>query len=103
MLGSQQAERCARPHAIAPLYSEGNIMKFIASILTAVVASALQVGQAGKPADADGKKFEFRMVRGAKLVNSGGLPHAAADVTIKPGGPVEVMDVNVSGLPRNTY
>jgi hypothetical protein len=42
------------------------------------------------------------MMRGAKLVNSGCLPNATANVKIKPGGPVEVMDVNVAGLPPNT-
>jgi hypothetical protein len=58
------------------------------------------VGSAAKPADE--KKFEFQMVRGAKLVNSGCLPDATANVTIRPRGPVEVMDVNVSGLPPHT-
>ena len=37
-----------------------------------------------------------------KLVASGCLPNAAATVSIKPGGPVEVMDVHVDGLPPNT-
>jgi hypothetical protein len=81
-------------------------MKFATSIATTVVASTLLIGQAAMraaPKDKkDDKKFEFSMMRGAKLVNSGCLQSATADVKIKPGGPVEVMDVNVSGLPPNT-
>jgi len=48
------------------------------------------------------EKLEFTMVRGAKLVASGCLANATANVTIKPRGPVEVMDVNVAGLPPRT-
>jgi len=48
------------------------------------------------------KKQEFTMVRAAKPVASGCLPNATASVTIKPGGPVEVMEVKVNGLPANT-
>ena len=42
------------------------------------------------------------MVRAGKVVASRCLPNATANVTIKPRGPVEVMDVNVSGLPSKT-
>ena len=42
------------------------------------------------------------MVRAAKPVASGCLPTARAQVTIRPRGPVEVMDVRVAGLPPNT-
>ena len=43
---------------------------------------------------------EFKMVvsAGAKTC----LPNATASVRIKPGGPVDVMDVTVQGLPPNT-
>jgi hypothetical protein len=75
-------------------------MKVTAAILTAVVVSAFQVGPAATRADA--KTLEFPMVRGAKLVNSGCLANAAAEVKIRSFGPVEVMEVKVSGLPPKT-
>ena len=72
------------------------------SIGTTAVAATCLVGLAEMNIVAREKKFEFPMTRGAKLVASGCLPNAAARVSIKPGGPVEVMDVNVQGLPANT-
>jgi hypothetical protein len=77
-------------------------MKLRSSVGTTAVAAAFLVGLAGMSASAREKKFEFPMMRGAKLVASGCLPNAAARVTVKPGGPVEVMDVDVEGLPANT-
>ena len=69
-----------------------------ATLLTTLAGiSAVASGQNG-----DDKKFHFQMMRGAKLVNSGCLPNATANVKIKHGGPVEIMDVNVAGLPPNT-
>jgi hypothetical protein len=69
--------------------------------ISALVA-ALLAGVVAGPASAGEKKLHFDMVRGAKLVASGCLPNAAARVSIKPGGPVDVMDVSVEGLPPNT-
>jgi hypothetical protein len=77
-------------------------MKVPGSIGTTIVAATVLTGLAGINAAAREKKFEFPMKRGAKLVASGCLPNAAARVSIKPGGPVEVMDVHVEGLPPNT-
>src|SRR4029077_8428572 len=77
-------------------------MKLAGSIGTTVVAATALVSLAGMNAAAHEHKQEFTMVRGAKLVASGCLPNATARVTIKPGGPVEVMDVKVDGLPANT-
>jgi hypothetical protein len=77
-------------------------MKLRSSVGTTAVAAAFLVGLAGMSASAREKKFEFPMTRGAKLIASGCLPNAAARVTVKPGGPVEVMDVDVEGLPANT-
>jgi hypothetical protein len=76
-------------------------MRVSSAIGTAAVAATLIAGLTGSVA-ADEKKLEFNMTRGAKLVNSGCLPNAAGRVTIRPRGPVEVMDVNVEGLPPNT-
>jgi hypothetical protein len=77
-------------------------MKLAGSIGTTVVAATALVSLAGMNATAHEKKQEFTMVRAAKPVASGCLPNATASVTIKPGGPVEVMDVKVNGLPANT-
>jgi hypothetical protein len=51
-------------------------------------------------AASDDHAAEFMMVvsAGAKTC----LPNAAATVRIKPGGPVDIMDVTVQGLPANT-
>ena len=69
---------------------------------TSALVAALLGAIVSAPVGANGKKFNFDMVRGAKLVASGCLPNATARVSIKPGGPVEVMDVSVTGLPPNT-
>jgi hypothetical protein len=69
-----------------------------AGVLVAILATTVAMGTA----DANEKKFTFDMVRGAKLVASKCLPDATARVTIKPAGPVEVMDVSIAGLPPNT-
>jgi hypothetical protein len=76
-------------------------MKASGSIGTTVVVTTILAGLSGMSASAKEKQV-FNMVRGAKLVNSGCLPNATATVKIRPGGPVEVMDVHVSGLPPNT-
>ncbi|HEY7290168.1 MAG TPA: hypothetical protein VH583_10055 [Vicinamibacterales bacterium] len=76
-------------------------MKRRSLVVTALTAAAL-ASLAGSRAAAHEKKEEFRMVRAAKPVASGCLPNASASVTIKPRGPVEVMEVKVEGLPPNT-
>jgi hypothetical protein len=76
-------------------------MKLSGSIGTAVTAAVVLVGAATHAAAKDDKQ-EFTMVRAAKPVASKCLPNATATVTIKPRGPVEVMDVKVSGLPPKT-
>jgi hypothetical protein len=77
-------------------------MKSLRPIGTTTLIAALLAGIVAGSATADEKKFNFDMTRGAKLVASGCLPNATARVSIKPGGPVEVMDVSVEGLPPNT-
>jgi hypothetical protein len=46
--------------------------------------------------------FLFRMIRSTTALNAGCLPDAMARVTIESEGPVEHMNVHVSGLPPNT-
>ena len=55
---------------------------------------------AATPDGRDDDSFTFKMVvsAGAKTC----LPNASAKVTITPAGPVEIMDVSVSGLPPKT-
>jgi len=77
-------------------------MKLIHSLVASTLAGVLLTGIASGPASAKEKKFDFEMVRGAKLVASGCLPNATARVSIRPGGPIEVMDVSIAGLPPNT-
>ena len=77
-------------------------MKLAVVIGTTVVATPLLISAAGARVAAHEKEQQFRMVRAAKPVASGCLPGAAASVTIQPRGPVEVMDVDVEGLPPRT-
>jgi len=77
-------------------------MKLLNSLGATAVAAAALIGFATTQADAKDSKQEFSMVRAAKPVASGCLPNATANVTIKPRGPVEVMEVKVSGLPPKT-
>ena len=77
-------------------------MKTRYPLVASALVTMLVAGIVAGPASAKEKKFDFEMVRGAKLVASGCLPDATARVSIKPGGPVEVMDVSVAGLPPNT-
>ena len=48
--------------------------------------------------DYDSPEFKMVVSAGAKSC----LPNATASVRVKPGGPVDVMEVNVQGLPPNT-
>jgi len=50
----------------------------------------------------DGRQIEFNMVRSAAAEAGGCLPDVTARVTIESKGPVEHMDVHVSGLPPKT-
>ena len=77
-------------------------MKSLRPMGTTALAAILLTSMVIGPAYANEKKLTFDMVRGAKLVASKCLQNATARVTIKPGGPVEVMDVSVAGLPPNT-
>jgi hypothetical protein len=77
-------------------------MKSFRPLGTSALVAVLLAGVVTEPASAGEKKIHFDMVRGAKLVASGCLPNAAARVSIKPGGPADVMDVSVEGLPPNT-
>jgi hypothetical protein len=65
----------------------------VASLIGAMSASA---------EDGKDKDFQFNMVRSPGIVAAKCVPNARATVKIQPGGPVEVMDVSVKGLPPKT-
>jgi hypothetical protein len=69
------------------------------SMLCAVSPLAAEDGNSGK-GKGDDNHFSFNMVvsAGAKTC----LPNASATVTITPAGSVEIMEVNVQGLPPKT-
>ena len=63
-------------------------------------APAGRLRPAGRSAAVNGGAVAFNMV-----VSGGAaacVPYATADLTVTPTGPVEVMDVNVSGLPADS-
>jgi hypothetical protein len=71
--------------------------------LTRVLATGLLVGGLTTSASAASPDFiEFAMVPSAAATGAGCLQDAKAQVKVTALGPVEQMDVNVSGLPPNT-
>jgi hypothetical protein len=71
----------------------------LASAVCAV--AAILVGSVASAASST-DQLSFQMVRSAAAINGNCLPNAKAFVTIRRGGPVEVMTVGVQGLPPNT-
>ena len=72
------------------------------SLVGLVALAGVFLAEAGTAAADDEKRIEFDMVRSATALNAGCLPDAMARVTIESKGPVEHMDVHVSGLPPKT-
>jgi hypothetical protein len=72
------------------------------SLMGLVALAGLFLAGGAGTAAADEKRIEFDMVRSATALGAGCLPDAMARVTIDSKGPVEHMDVHVSGLPPNT-
>jgi hypothetical protein len=73
--------------------------------LAATGAAALATGAAvvgSTHADAAAHKNVFGMHRSPGIVAAGCLPHAKARVVVQNKGPVEVMKVHASGLPKHT-
>ena len=73
--------------------------------LAACGAAALATGAAvvgATHADAAGPKNIFHMHRSPGIVAAGCLPHAQARVVVQNEGPVEVMKVHATGLPKRT-
>jgi hypothetical protein len=56
------------------------------------------------PVGIAGKRFKFELVRSAKAASASCLATASADVRVRSEGGVEVMDVDVQGLPpKNVF
>lgn len=72
------------------------------SLMGLVALAGLFFAAGAETAAADEKRIEFDMVRSATALGAGCLSDAMARVTIDSKGPVEHMDVHVSGLPPNT-
>ncbi len=72
------------------------------SLVGLVALAGVFLAETGTAAADDQKRIEFDMVRSATALNAGCLPDAMARVTIESKGPVEHMDVHVSGLPPKT-
>jgi len=84
-------------------------MRHLPKRLTVVVAAlAAVLGAAGialasaSASPSHGRVFAFRMVPSATAVSARCLKRAQALVTIRSAGPVEIMKVFASHLPRNT-
>src|SRR3954451_8551875 len=67
-----------------------------ATVLVALVAAMTAGGAAPV------HRISFDMVRSGGIVGAGCLPDAIGHVTVINHGPVEVMRLQASGLPRNT-
>jgi hypothetical protein len=75
------------------------------TLAVAVVASLLVTGVAGAMAaqgQQRGKQINFTMVRSAAATAAKCLPKASAQVVVRSLGPVELMRVQVKGLPPKT-
>jgi len=70
--------------------------------LIALIVVILVLSAAFGTAAANARFTSFSMVRSAVATNAQCLPDASAQVRIFSLGPVEAMDVSVSGLPANT-
>ena len=73
--------------------------------LAACGAAALATGAAvagSTQANADGPKNVFAMHRSPGIVTAGCVPDAKAKVVVRNEGPVEVMKVHATGLPKRT-
>jgi hypothetical protein len=72
--------------------------KLLLGLVGSLMAMAMVVGTVA----AKGNSIKFDMVRSAAAAGANCLPKAQAKVKITSIGPVEIMDVDASGLPPNT-
>ncbi|HET8940194.1 MAG TPA: hypothetical protein VFN67_42425 [Polyangiales bacterium] len=79
-----------------------SILNVAPSLALAVASSGTALAQGYDPAPkAEEKYIEFKLDRSAGIVRDACLPYAAGKVRVTSRGPVEVMDVELEGLPAN--
>ena len=76
--------------------------KRLGLVLAAGVVLAAAGGALAARGAAKNDQISFDMVRSAAVAGAGCLPHASGHVTVRSVGPVEIMNVSVSGLPAST-
>jgi hypothetical protein len=74
----------------------------LALVGAALAALAAMLIANGATAPAASNSIHFSMVRSGAAVTAGCVPNARASVHVESKGPVEVMRVDASGLPKNT-
>ncbi|HKU44730.1 MAG TPA: hypothetical protein VJR89_41505 [Polyangiales bacterium] len=84
-----------------------NLIRTLASALFALATHGVAAAQyypdpAPAPAPAEPTEITFALDRSPGIVQAGCVPYASGKVTVTSQGPVEVMDVWLSGLPSET-
>jgi hypothetical protein len=82
--------------------TKSKILNRFTEVKVTVLAALAVAALASTPALASIETFGFNMVRNNSGALQSALPHAHGTVVIESVGPVEIMDVAVSGLPPNT-
>jgi hypothetical protein len=82
--------------------TKSKILNRFTEMKVAALAALAIAALASTPALAEIDSFTFNMVRNNAGALRNALPHAHGSVTITAAGPVEMMNVMVSGLPPNT-
>jgi hypothetical protein len=77
------------------------LMVVVAAVLAVIGGASIALASASA-SPSGGRVFSFHMVRSATAVTAKCLKGASAFVTIRSVGPVEIMKVYASRLPRNT-
>jgi hypothetical protein len=72
------------------------------SVLVICVVVAVFVVSVASGGAKQSNEISFQMVRSAGAVGAGCLPNAAANVSVKSQGAVEVMNVKLEGMPAKT-
>jgi hypothetical protein len=71
----------------------------LAAVICILVAAFVSSGASGA---SKSDSISFEMARSAVVQTAGCLPDARADVSVRSLGPVEMMKVDVEGLPKKT-
>jgi hypothetical protein len=102
LLKSGDDNACRKPRETTPQEDDHtmnarSLLPFTLT-LTAAGAAVAQPSAATAPSE---EAIEFKLDRSPGIVNAGCLTYATGKVKVTSQGPVEVMDVDVDGLPAN--